>query len=337
MSKLINLIKAAAPGKILDRLYFNKQYRSFIRDRNFVPYFRTAAEWALAKDFHQYQNHLPDNFDQLKTGLKAGLDQTSRDLIRLIPERYEHILYNNLIAETRFYTDQEREEIKKFEHSDYRKIFRPLILAGRFLEPAVFYYDNGLQFLEPRAKQNINQSVIIDVGAYWGDSAYMFSRHYPGADIYSLEPDQKNFQELQQTISQFCLPKVKPINAATGAQAGEIKYHSYGASTRLNNSGDQEIEVISIDGLVKAMPKDKRIGIIKMDIEGMEPETVQGAVKTIQRDHPILLLSIYHTGREFFELKSFIERTCPGVYRFIIRKLHPYRLTLETALIAWPK
>jgi hypothetical protein len=32
-----------------------------------------------------------------------------------------------------------------------------------------------------------------------------------------------------------------------------------------------------------------------------------GAEKTIKKDKPILLISVYHTGKDFFEIKPLLE------------------------------
>ena len=43
------------------------------------------------------------------------------------------------------------------------------------------------------------------------------------------------------------------------------------------------------------------------DVEGFEPEVIRGALETIKKSHPVLVLSFYHTPEEFYEIKSYIE------------------------------
>jgi hypothetical protein len=62
-----------------------------------------------------------------------------------------------------------------------------------------------------------------------------------------------------------------------------------------------------------------KVSVIKLDIEGMELATIQGAKKTIVRDKPILLISIYHTPEDFFEIRPLIESWNLGYY-FMVRE-----------------
>ena len=78
-----------------------------------------------------------------------------------------------------------------------------------------------------------------------------------------------------------------------------------------------------------------RIGLIKLDIEGFELEAVRGAEMTIQRDRPILLISIYHTVKDFFGVKAVLEELVPD-YRFSIRHLDANEMLLEYMLIGVP-
>jgi FkbM family methyltransferase len=53
----------------------------------------------------------------------------------------------------------------------------------------------------------------------------------------------------------------------------------------LTASGDIEVEVRRLDDLARDWP---RIGLMKIDIEGYEPEMLKGARATIERDRPIV-------------------------------------------------
>lgn len=43
----------------------------------------------------------------------------------------------------------------------------------------------------------------------------------------------------------------------------------------------------------------RTVGLIKMDIEGAEYSAIKGALETIKRDKPVLLISLYHTAKDF--------------------------------------
>jgi len=71
-----------------------------------------------------------------------------------------------------------------------------------------------------------------------------------------------------------------------------------------------------------------------MDIEGYELEAIKGSLNTIKKFKLILLISIYHSGKDFFEIKPLIESLNLG-YKFKIRKLNIFHPVLETILIVY--
>ena len=74
-----------------------------------------------------------------------------------------------------------------------------------------------------------------------------------------------------------------------------------------------------------------------MDIEGAAKLAVLGALNTIKNYRPILVISIYHTPEEFFEIKPLIEKL-DIKYKFMIKNLNPIDyFEHETILLCVPK
>jgi hypothetical protein len=90
------------------------------------------------------------------------------------------------------------------------------------------------------------------------------------------------------------------------------------------------IKVTSIDNFAKDMD----IGLIKLDIEGAESEVIEGALETIKKHKPLLIISIYHTPKDFFEIKPILENLNLG-YKFMIRHLLPTSTYHEYSLLAY--
>lgn len=76
------------------------------------------------------------------------------------------------------------------------------------------------------------------------------------------------------------------------------------------------------------------ITIIKMDIEGAEYDAILGMKQTL-RQHPVLMVSMYHVVEDLFRLQLLIEELQPGVYDYYIRHYSP--TVIETVLYAVPK
>ena len=99
------------------------------------------------------------------------------------------------------------------------------------------------------------------------------------------------------------------------------------------NSKYLQITLTDIDSYVASNELDVRL--IKLDIEGAELSAIYGAMRTIKEHRPVLLVSIYHTAKDFFEIKPLIESSVPG-YRFMIRHLDANHMFLEYMLIGIP-
>ena len=77
-----------------------------------------------------------------------------------------------------------------------------------------------------------------------------------------------------------------------------------------------------------------KIGLIKLDVEGMETQIITAAKAVIARDRPVLAIAIYHRPEDFFELKDKVKALNPA-YRFMIRKSEPSLPQADLVLIAY--
>jgi len=94
-----------------------------------------------------------------------------------------------------------------------------------------------------------------------------------------------------------------------------------------------EVKAISIDELVEKNNIQK-VDIIKIDIEGAEPKTLEGAIKTIKQHRPQLAISVYHQIDHYFDI-PYTMITSLDNYRFYY---DTYNLDLgESVFYAIPK
>jgi FkbM family methyltransferase len=101
--------------------------------------------------------------------------------------------------------------------------------------------------------------------------------------VYTAEPDVENFLCLAMNCPS---PNVYPFRAAFGAKPGTIGLHrTEGNAGGHYVEGEGTIPVITIDSL--NLPA---CDLIALDIEGAEFVALQGAVETIGKYHPTLIL-----------------------------------------------
>ena len=187
---------------------------------------------------------------------------------------------------------------------------------------------------------SVKEKDIIDVGAYVGDSAFILNQLKP-QKIYAFEANTKNYDLLLKTIKLNHLNNVIAENLALGDKATETvqiadnEACSYIVDSCISDLPVQACQMITLDKYVSEHPE-MNIGLIKVDIEGKEQNFLTGAIETIKKFRPMLILSIYHNWADFLQIKKQIEALNLG-YKFIISKPTSGAIILETELLAYPE
>lgn len=142
---------------------------------------------------------------------------------------------------------------------------------------------------------------VVHAGAYFGDFLpALASGCAPGARVWAFEPNPENFRCAQITLLLNGLENVSLQNAGLGAiaGAGQVKTvdakgaalggGSYVRPGEANTAvGFHAIPIVTID---ETVPASRRVSVIHLDVEGYELAALRGALQTIRRCHPILIL-----------------------------------------------
>jgi len=216
------------------------------------------------------------------------------------------------------------------------------ILPIKYFAPDVFVRHYGLKELSDELKNYITGKDFLDLGAFYGDTCLIFSNYKPRR-IYAYEPVKSTFDLMIETLHKNNIDIVVPINKGVGEEKDIITIFSNdsdaAASSIVYNQGsnsqdkisEEQIEIVTIDEECK----DRKVGLIKMDVEGYEYYAIKGGIKTIQRDKPILLISIYHTAKDFFEIPPMIRSVCPD-YLFRYMDISPSTPITDKIILAYP-
>jgi FkbM family methyltransferase len=163
-------------------------------------------------------------------------------------------------------------------------------------------------------------------------------------NVYAFEPNPEMFPEMKKIIALNTkvlgddVHKIIPVPMALGKSQGNMKLYSQGiydgSTTKFRHSKGKEynVPVVSIDDYVREHALN--VGLIKLDVEGAESDVIDGALETIKTQKPLLIISIYHTPKDFFEIKPKIERLNLG-YRFLVRHFVPKWSTDEFCLLGY--
>jgi FkbM family methyltransferase len=138
--------------------------------------------------------------------------------------------------------------------------------------------------------------VVIDVGANLGTHAIFFARKVgPGGHVFALEPQRVVFQALCANVALNSLTNVHTLHAAAGRQTGTIRVPQIAYEVARNFGGvalggDGPGEVVAVTTLDLLPIARGRTKLLKIDVEGMELDVLQGARALIDECRPILYL-----------------------------------------------
>jgi FkbM family methyltransferase len=198
-----------------------------------------------------------------------------------------------------------------------------------------YIFDNhyGLKQLSKTITDYITGKDILDIGACIGDSAILFLQYSP-ARIFAYEPASNNYKDLLETISlNNASDKIIPVKKGLGAKEEVLNINVNFSSSSLIYVTAGETEQISISTIDNEC-KDMHVGLIKMDVEGFEYFVVKGGERTIKRDKPLLLISVYHTARDFFEIPPMLQ-SFVSEYKFRLLDINPLDTIGEKILLAY--
>lgn len=203
-------------------------------------------------------------------------------------------------------------------------------------EISATYYKLGLTRLPGEVIERLSGTIFIDGGAFNGDTAIALLPYKP-EKVWCFEPDDHNFDLLNETIAKNSLESVViPYKFGIGDRNYQASFDNSGImGSKIIEKGDSSIDVKTIDSLTSEI--EGRIGLIKLDIEGFEQEAIRGAKQTIRRDRPLLIISAYHNGKDFFDIPPLLRVLVPDyVLRFF--DLEPLSPMLgEKMILAYAK
>ena len=294
----------------------------------------------FAQYFRDYRrDHV---LSELTAALKRGMDEISCAYIDHQEKLYDLLPVMSDVVLKKEHLDT-AEDLKLKEHMQELIASKQYpFLTQWFNEMATAFCNRyGLYDTPPELLQAANGKAMLDVGGYIGDTLVVFRSILPKSELYAFEPDSNNFQNLLNTIADMERhEQVHAYNCGVGASKGKLKLHhsSFGmaAGTMLEvplATDDEEVDIITIDDFVAEHKL--QVGLIKVDVEGFEPDVIQGALQTIKKQKPILVIAVYHSAKEYYELKPFLESLNLG-YSFRLRRSCFCNPLCELVLIALP-
>ena len=134
---------------------------------------------------------------------------------------------------------------------------------------------------------------------------------------WAFEPDPINYRALVELGRQWpaeLQAKLSPVQAALGSSAGTIFIEPTGTASSVTGHGSVEVPCLTLDEALG----DSAPTFLKLDIEGAEPEALQGARRLIETHTPVITVCVYHVQDHLWRIPLYI-RSIGDQYSFFLR------------------
>lgn len=294
----------------------------------------------------------------LLQGMKQILRQwkqsaNGKDAWKVFVEYFEkYPLWGSLHPEKGDYdTFQRRAAVLKRHSYDFLWLYRRLddylskrTLAAILINWAVLNIDYPekvksifLDYWEPDLFPDNKVDVLVDVGAYTGDSIAQYVHIY-GKDykrIYAYEISPESCTAIRDTVKKQGLHDVVICNKGAGSAPGELflNQSSDASANQLSaeDTSGQRIQVVPLDDDIP-----EPVTFLKMDIEGAEWDTLLGCQRIISQEHPKLAICVYHGYDDLWRIPALIDSLNPD-YEFYLRHYGGNLIPTEFVLLCRPK
>jgi len=144
--------------------------------------------------------------------------------------------------------------------------------------------------------------VMLDIGAHVGMFAALFctaSAH----DVLCFEPVAASQKAIEETAALNGFgDRIQVVVAAVGDRVGVTSMHLDAAtgfaqaqnyeSSPVSSSEQIVVQTTTVDAIRQTT--DKKVGLLKIDVEGFEAEVLEGATQTLLGDQPVVAIEIHN-------------------------------------------
>ncbi len=172
---------------------------------------------------------------------------------------------------------------------------------------------HSINLLRKNTKRKDNDYIVFDVGANFGYLSLVWANSVSKqGSVFSFEPHPLLFKSFVKSISENDLNDcVFPEKVAVGNNLGEIEVNLLTTSSNvLNDASSQKnttkhiVEMITLDNYIERNSM-SRCDLLKIDVDGIELDILQGAMTMINKLKPILIIETNNDIRIIEFLKEY--------------------------------
>jgi FkbM family methyltransferase len=206
------------------------------------------------------------------------------------------------------------------------------LIAGDHVTKSILttsdFYERPL--LDDIMRRTQPEDMVVDLGAYVGTHT-TFLAAVAELRIIAVEPNPLSADLLQQNIDLNHISDLVELHrVAVGSEEGFgelVTRDEHNLGMTAIKEGDGDVSIQTLDRLVA----ERDVAAIKIDVEGMEPQALEGALDTIARSRPAIYVEVANLVME----RTLLAVLRPLDYRFV-REFNatPTQLFLPTEHVA---
>lgn len=182
--------------------------------------------------------------------------------------------------------------------------------------------DQDIRKITHTSNLSERRSVALDIGANIGTTATVMARNFQ--TVHAFEPAPDLFQALRRNLAKY--PHAIAHQCALGSEYGSANltlYTKHGQISHIQSDRTVPTDYIVV-GPIKVRTVDSfnfpKVDFMKIDVEGYEAPVIQGAVETIKRCRPLILIEQEGNEETNFGLK---RDQASEILRSLGMTLHP--------------
>lgn len=179
---------------------------------------------------------------------------------------------------------------------------------------------------------NAGYSRLINCGSFDGDTVRtLIKKEGKISALACFEPDETNFSRLSAYLrseKHEIADLIVAFPCGLWSNSCVLSFDdNKGTNCNVSEVGDRKLQCVSIDEVLIGFEPT----FINMDIEGSEPQALEGARNTISTYQPDLAISVYHRPNHLWEIIEQVSKLS-SAYKFYLRNYSGY--PAETVLYA---
>jgi FkbM family methyltransferase len=155
---------------------------------------------------------------------------------------------------------------------------------------------------------HLKKGVFVDIGAHVGKYSMKIARSSPDVKVVAIEADPETFRFLKRNVQINNLNNVIPVNYACYSKKTVLDFYKGTGSVLCKGNMPIRVKAEKLDTILKNLHV-KKVNLIKLDVEGVEDEVLEGAKETLKRNDKLKII-FEAWSEEFLDRCKKILSTC---------------------------